>query len=64
MAAPTPFVRPVMTAKGSGGDADGGGGGGEIVLKGSRQGLTLVHFSAQPERFLIQNTPLKSPNSP
>jgi hypothetical protein len=53
-----------MTAKGSGGDADGGGGGGEIVLKGSRQGLTLVHFSAQPERFLIQNTPLKSPNSP
>jgi hypothetical protein len=22
-----------------------------------RQGLTLVHFSAQPEPFLIQNTP-------
>jgi hypothetical protein len=24
---------------------------------GARQGLTLVHYLAQPESFLIQNTP-------
>jgi len=28
------------------------------------QGLTLVHFSAQPEPFLTQNTPLTSPSTP
>jgi len=26
------------------------------------QGLTLVHFSARPEPFLTQNTPLAPPN--
>jgi len=25
--------------------------------RGERQGLTLIHFSAQPEPFLTQNTP-------
>ena len=29
-----------------------------------RQGLTLVHFSAQPELFLTQNTAYTSPNTP
>ena len=27
------------------------------------QGLTLVHFSAQPEVFLTQNTPYTPPNT-
>ena len=30
----------------------------------SRQGLTLVHFSAQPEPFLTPNTPLNTPECP
>jgi len=30
----------------------------------SNQGLTLVHFSAQPEPFLTRNTPLKPPTPP
>ena len=29
-----------------------------------KQGLTLVHFSAQPELFLIQNTPTTLHNAP
>ena len=29
-----------------------------------RQGLTLVHFSAQPEPFLTQNIPLILVNTP
>jgi len=29
----------------------------EEELEEIGQGLTLVHFSAQPERFLTQNTP-------
>jgi len=30
---------------------------GETIIKqGDRQGLTLVHFSAQPEPFMTQNT--------
>jgi len=29
-----------------------------------RQGLSLVHFSAQPEPFLTQNTSSPSPNTP
>jgi hypothetical protein len=29
-----------------------------------RQGLTLVHSSAQPEPFLIQNEPLTPPTTP
>ena len=29
-----------------------------------RQGVTLVHFSAQPEPFLTQNTPQTSPHTP
>jgi hypothetical protein len=41
---------------------------GEDVLKrmaheGSRQGLTLVHFSAQPEPYLTLNTPFKPPTT-
>jgi len=28
-----------------------------------RQGLTLVHFSAQPEPFLTRNTPQIPPNA-
>ena len=31
--------------------------------EGSRQGLTLVHFSAQPEPFLTQNTPITPHNT-
>jgi len=30
---------------------------GKITAMGLGQGLTLVHFSAQPEPFLTQNTP-------
>jgi hypothetical protein len=30
----------------------------------SWQGLTLVHFSAQPEPFLTQNTPQTPPETP
>jgi len=32
--------------------------------RASRQGLTLVHFSAQPEPFLTQNTPYTPPIHP
>jgi hypothetical protein len=32
-------------------------------LRRRRQELTLVHFSAQPEPFLTQNTPLNTPNT-
>jgi len=28
------------------------------------QGLTLVHFLAQPEPFLTQNEPCEPPNTP
>jgi len=28
------------------------------------QGLTLVHFTAEPEPFLTQNTPYTTPNIP
>jgi len=31
--------------------------------RGRRQGLTLVHFSAQPETFLTQNTPYTPPHT-
>jgi hypothetical protein len=31
------------------------------VREARRQGLTLVHFPAQPEPFLTQSTPLKTP---
>jgi len=34
------------------------------LVEEARQGLTLVHFSAQPELFLTQNTPLPSPDTP
>jgi len=30
----------------------------------SRQGLTLVHFQAQPEPYLTRNTPFKPPTPP
>ena len=33
-------------------------------LRGGRQGLTLVHFSARPEPFLTENTPSTPPNPP
>ena len=33
-------------------------------LVGLRQGLTLVHFSAQPEPFLAQKTPWTPPHTP
>ena len=39
----------------------------ELGLKGQRahgQGLTLVHFSAQPEPLLTQNTPCTPPGTP
>jgi hypothetical protein len=29
----------------------------DVNLRAASQGLTLVHFSAQPEPFLTQNTP-------
>ena len=29
-----------------------------------RQGLTLVHLSAQPEPYLTRNTPLEPPTPP
>jgi len=29
-----------------------------------RQGLTLIHFSAQPEPFLTQNAPCTPPDNP
>ena len=38
-----------------------------LFVSPERQGLTLVHFSAQPEPFLKQNTPwtpLIPPNTP
>jgi len=54
-------------ADGGGAGRGGSGGGGSGTAGGSgragsaegdqRQGLTLVHFSAQPEPFLTQNTP-------
>ena len=42
----------------------------DSTMSSSHQGLTLVHFSAQPEPFLTQNTPytpsypLTSPKHP
>jgi hypothetical protein len=47
---------------GVGGGWGGGGGGG--WGRGWGQGLTLVHFSAQPEPFLTQKTPYNTPNIP
>jgi hypothetical protein len=35
-----------------------------VTMRGVRQGLTLVHFSAQPEPFLMQNTPYIPPLNP
>jgi len=61
----------VVTVNGGGGGLDGGlwcmistarahsNAGGT----GSRQGLSLVHFSAQPKPFLTQNTPSTSPDT-
>jgi hypothetical protein len=34
------------------------------VMSLPRQGLALVHFSAQPEPFLTQNTPETTPVNP
>ena len=39
------------------------GGDNQPAKKSMRQGLTLVHFSAQPEPFLKQNAPLESPHT-
>jgi len=36
----------------------------EIQDERERQGLTLVHFSAQPEPFLTQDTPYTPRNTP
>ena len=36
----------------------------KIAALGGRQGLTLVHFSAQSQPFLTQNTPSTSPHAP
>jgi hypothetical protein len=35
-----------------------------ILASPARQGLTLVHFSAQPEPFLPQNIPQTPPYTP
>ena len=35
-----------------------------LLTNGPGQGLTLVHFSAQLEPYLTQNTPYTSPNTP
>jgi len=35
-----------------------------VLPKSSNKGLTLVHFSAQPEPFLTQNTPFNPNNIP
>jgi senataxin len=35
-----------------------------VGLTRARQGITLVHFSAQLEPFLTQNTPQTPPNEP
>ena len=45
-------------------DTIGGGGGGGGGGEGGGQGLTLVHFSAQPGLFLTQNTPQTPPYTP
>jgi len=42
----------------------GGGGGGGRGGAPEGQGLTLVHFSAQPEPFPTQNTPYTPPKFP
>jgi len=34
-----------------------------VIPAGCKQGLTLVHFPAQPELFLTQNTPYIPPNT-
>jgi len=43
-------------------------GGGEVVVgrgeAAAWQGLTLLHFSAQPKPFLTQNTPYTAPITP
>jgi hypothetical protein len=36
----------------------------QIVVIYAQAGLTLVHFSAQPEPFLTQNTPQHPQNTP
>jgi hypothetical protein len=36
----------------------------ERVMGSTEQGLTLVHFSAQPELLLTQNTPQTAPVPP
>jgi hypothetical protein len=33
------------------------------AMNDPRQGLTLVHFSAQPEPYLTRNTPLTPPDT-
>jgi len=35
-----------------------------LLLVSHHEGLTLVHFSAQPEPFLTQNTPQTPPATP
>jgi hypothetical protein len=35
-----------------------------LARMASRQGLTLVHFAAQPKPFLTQNTPRTPPDTP
>jgi hypothetical protein len=60
---------------GGGGGAGGAGGTGEGTVEvdggarisdggGGGQGLTLVHFSAQPEPFLTQHPPQTHPGTP
>jgi len=46
-----------MYSNGQGSKHQPGGGGARV----NRQGLTLVHVSAQPEPFLTQNTPSNTP---
>ena len=36
----------------------------ELTFVDRGQGLTLVHFSAQPQPFLTQNTPYTPPTTP
>ena len=35
-----------------------------VAVEGGRQGLTLVHFSAQPEPFMTQYRPYIPPSTP
>jgi len=43
------------------GGVAGDGVGHPVLLSGAGQGLTLVHFSAQPEPFLTHKHPLNTP---